>query len=273
MDGTLLDENHAINDRTAQAIRQLQAKGIEFIIATGRDYLSASQLLAQQNINCAMINLNGALIHDAQGNILFQQYLNEALYTQMTDYFQAQHLHYSIYVKDAMYLFDKEGYIQSTYNFLKERADYSDITFAQFKEHLAHTKDAQHYQYSDNCPPLKLMVISNDLEQLAHTKTFLATIPNIDITSSGPNNIEITHHNAQKGAAILTYIANKNIAVDEVVTIGDSLNDRSMLEIFPNSYAMANASDTIKAIATYQAPAYDQFGVASVIEQILAQNS
>ena len=33
MDGTLLDETHTINDRTAKAIHDLQAAGVEFMIA------------------------------------------------------------------------------------------------------------------------------------------------------------------------------------------------------------------------------------------------
>ena len=44
-----------------------------------------------------------------------------------------------------------------------------------------------------------------------------------------------------------------------------------MLAMFPNSYAMANASQAIKDLASYEAPSNVEDGVAQTIYQILAQ--
>ena len=59
--------------------------------------------------------------------------------------------------------------------------------------------------------------------------------------------------------------------MDEVATIGDSLNDRSMLRMAKYSYAMENAPDEVKAMARYAAPANTDDGVAIVIERLLRE--
>src|SRR5699024_2721597 len=58
---------------------------------------------------------------------------------------------------------------------------------------------------------------------------------------------------------------------EDVATIGDSLNDRSMLQMAGHSYAMDNASPEVKAMAKFIAPSHREDGVAVVIEEILNQ--
>ena len=44
-----------------------------------------------------------------------------------------------------------------------------------------------------------------------------------------------------------------------------------MLAMFPNSYAMANASQAIKDLASYEAPSNAEDGVAHTIYQLLSK--
>ena len=70
MDGTLLNEKHVISKENAHAVKQLQAAGIEFIIATGRDYNMVRFLLDPHDIQCRVIGLNGATVYDVDGTLL-----------------------------------------------------------------------------------------------------------------------------------------------------------------------------------------------------------
>lgn len=45
MDGTLLGDNHKVAPETVEAIREAQAAGIRFMIATGRSYNGAMEEL------------------------------------------------------------------------------------------------------------------------------------------------------------------------------------------------------------------------------------
>ena len=44
MDGTLINSSHEISSRNLNAIRRAQESGIEFAIATGRDYSMVGQV-------------------------------------------------------------------------------------------------------------------------------------------------------------------------------------------------------------------------------------
>ena len=49
LDGTLLDGSGEISTRTYQAIEALNKQGISFVVATGRDYKSASSVFQQMD--------------------------------------------------------------------------------------------------------------------------------------------------------------------------------------------------------------------------------
>ncbi|MBF6626125.1 HAD family hydrolase [Aerococcaceae bacterium zg-BR9] len=270
MDGTLLDQNHELNQTNADAIKALQAHGIEFIISTGRDYQSARNFLANYNIDCAMINLNGAQIYDEKGQLLEQCPINNATTQQVFDYLHEKQLAHSLTTRDQYYLSNKQEYLN---HMLQAHDEIDEVTLAQVTDKIMVTLDASDYQLSDDNPVFKMMVISDDAQALDKARIYLESFSDLDITSSGPGNLEITHIEAQKGLALAKYLARKHYSVEEVLTIGDSLNDRSMLAMCPNSYAMDNASDEVKAMAAYLAPSNVDNGVATIIHQLIEKQS
>ena len=59
------------------------------------------------------------------------------------------------------------------------------------------------------------------------------------------------------------------IQEQEIMAFGDSENDIEMLELAGISYAMENAEETVKRVATKVAPANSQAGVYKVLENWL----
>ena len=62
LDGTLLDENHQINDFTIETVKKVVEKGIKFYIATGRSYFGAKEIMDKINLKIPLITSNGARI-------------------------------------------------------------------------------------------------------------------------------------------------------------------------------------------------------------------
>jgi len=94
-------------------------------------------------------------------------------------------------------------------------------------------------------------------------------VPDIIITSSGSYNIEINHVDAQKGIAIAKIAKKLGIKANEIMAIGDSLNDVNMLELAGISVAMENASFEIKDLSKYTTLSNDESGVAVAINKVL----
>lgn len=273
MDGTLLGADHQISARTVQAIKDLESAGIEFMIATGRDYHSSGWLLKETGISCRRINLNGAAIYDRDGSIMYSQPMDTEVTLDFMKFLDSQQVEYSVMSGDYFYVADVDEFFRRINSFTGQKhtndtENDDNITNAQLAQQFGNAKSLEEWN-PDKDIPLKMMVISSAQDKLARVRYEWKHHDLLDITSSGRDNLEITHRQAQKGLALKRYITDKDYGLDQVATIGDSLNDRSMLEVTHNSYAMANAPDNIKKIATFQAPPNYEDGVAQVIESIL----
>ncbi|MCP3763499.1 Cof-type HAD-IIB family hydrolase [Domibacillus sp. A3M-37] len=67
MDGTLLNDRNQILLENIQVVREAQSTGIEVVIATGRAYFDAAQLMKDAGLTTWIIGANGATIHDPNG--------------------------------------------------------------------------------------------------------------------------------------------------------------------------------------------------------------
>jgi len=123
---------------------------------------------------------------------------------------------------------------------------------------------------ANNVPISKMFLVSDDWRMLLDIKKELGENGNLAISSSFKNNLEITDIRAQKGPILKQYIESLGYTMDEVMVLGDSLNDSSMLEMdFGATIAMENADEEIKKIAKYITKSNEEDGVAYVIDEML----
>lgn len=277
MDGTLLNENHVISDRTAAAVKKLQeTTDIEFMIATGRAFKSASVLTSAQNIYCRMINLNGASIHENDGTLKDSTPLLSSTVSEITTYLDDLDVDYAISTANSYFVADFAGFTARIAHFMDINQsdtptdETDEVTNAQLLAHYGDVKPVTEMTLTNDEPALKLLVFSSNLDLLAEIREKFTQYSDLDITASAADNLEVTHRDAQKGLAVEAYAKSQGYTMDQVATIGDSLNDRSMLQMASHSYAMDNAPEQIKAMAKNIAPANTLDGVAQVIEQLIA---
>ncbi len=277
MDGTLLNENHVISDRTAAAVKKLQeTTDIEFMIATGRAFKSASVLTSAQNIYCRMINLNGASIHENDGTLTDSTPLLSSTVSEITTYLDDLDVDYAISTANSYFVADFAGFTARIAHFMDINQsdtptdETDEVTNAQLLAHYGDVKPVTEMTLTNDEPALKLLVFSSNLDLLAEIREKFTQYSDLDITASAADNLEVTHRDAQKGLAVEAYAKSQGYTMDQVATIGDSLNDRSMLQMASHSYAMDNAPEQIKAMAKNIAPANTLDGVAQVIEQLIA---
>ena len=89
------------------------------------------------------------------------------------------------------------------------------------------------------------------------------------IIQSSEGNLEFVQPGISKGRAVAALANELGITADEVMTIGDSNNDLTMLAYAGVSFAMANGEATTKATAKYLAPTNDEDGVAQVVRAVV----
>ncbi|WP_204180512.1 MULTISPECIES: Cof-type HAD-IIB family hydrolase [unclassified Staphylococcus] len=280
MDGTLLNAAHEISEENIQAIKYAQSQGITVVIATGRAFYEANAPINQTDLKVPYICLNGAEVRDESFNIMSTSNLNRELINRITVELNKENIFYQVYTNLGIYtenpLRDLEIYIDIAQRAGQE-ADVEKIKSGiQKRIDNGTLKVVENYDKIQDTPGeivMKILAFDSDLEKIDRVSETLAKSESLAISSSSRGNIEITHSDAQKGIALNTIVERLNIDMENVMAIGDNMNDVSMLERVGYSVAMENAAPEVKAIAKYETDSNEQSGVGKAIMKLLRENN
>ncbi len=281
MDGTLLGENHRLDEQTLSVIHKAQDAGIRFILATGRNYDGAVNALGKLDarLTCDYLVGSGAEIRNPQREIVHRAELDKSLceeiYERLKKYpvsvlFCTDKCDYQIGTKEET----EEGmivHLELFYENLTREEILKSDSYRNLKERTKAVCDFTELRELE-IPVFKLFLFSKDVKMLGQIQKELATDRRIAVASSFPTNLEITDVKAQKGPVLKAYIESLGYTMDEVMVFGDSLNDYSMLSMdFGATVAMENADEEVKAAAKYVTKSNVEHGVAYAIERLLKQ--
>lgn len=117
----------------------------------------------------------------------------------------------------------------------------------------------------------KMFVVHPDVIDVDLVRLVEPLVPaEINVTTSGVPFIELTPPGADKGAAVARFAATLGIEAEHVIAFGDNQNDLSLLEWAGHSVAMGNGLDMVKAVADEVTGTNLEFGVAQVINRLIA---
>lgn len=279
MDGTLLNTDHKMSKETYETILKAQEAGFRFMIATGRDYPSAMGALGQYHLQCDFVTGSGAEIRSDKGELLqtiamdpayFQEIYQKAVEmggavrfcTNGTDYLIGD----SETIEDRMLAENRIFLGDGTDEELKSMK-----LFRQMMERVRCVGSLEEIIRKD-IPVYKIFITAPDGETAQNMRQEMGKVPHLAVASSFYNNVELTDEKAQKGIAIRTYIETLGFRKEEVMILGDSLNDLSMFtEGFGASVAMANAEQVIRDAAEYITVSNDEDGAAYAIRLMMEE--
>ncbi|SHE77358.1 hypothetical protein SAMN02745249_01127 [Atopostipes suicloacalis DSM 15692] len=283
MDGTLLNEKVEVTDRVTEAILRAQDAGIEFAVATGRTVDSGYSLIKERGISCPFIELNGARYFDENEKLHYtrdmekkdvQKLIHILEYYEVNNEFLTQKGSYS-----KRTLNDYLTSFKSVFkNINKDMTDEEALEYAtkRMDDFNLNTVSDFSFLYQDpNIQVLKTLAHAHDnLPLLNEIQTTIEKeLPDLIVTSASTFSLEVNHVEANKGQAVAELAQERGYTADEVITIGDNINDLTMLEWATHSYAVANAHTSAKDAAAYIAPSHADYAVAQIIERVLAGKS
>ena len=257
MDGTLLNSHNRVSKRTYEAIKKAEEKGVSVILATGRLYESAKYYVEKLGLKNPIISSNGALVHDIDGNVIYENLLGNKSLEEVLKILEDHKLYYHLYTTDTVY--------SKTIKLEMLKKFYSDFQ----GELLINTETFKDYRELLGLKFNKLLSISESKEKLSKLEKDLKRIGKIEVTSSLANNLEIMNENVSKKTALKYLSKRLNIRPMEIVTIGDNKNDISMIEYAGLGIAMGNATNIVKLKADYVTDTNNDDGVAKAIEKFI----
>ena len=276
MDGTLLAHDSSISKGNIEAIRYAQSKGVQFAIATGRDYSSLKGILEAHDLKCFSILGNGAQFCNENGEILSSAYFPKKCFKQVLQIFDELKIHYMIFTANGFYSTAEPNVVLDAFidrcvvQFKRKREDYLDDGCNQDMACMKLKKIGDLDDFiNSSIDIIKVEAFNNDVSLIEKAKEKLQEIDGIAYLSSFDDNIEVTDKAAQKGLILENVIEELGYSKDEVMVLGDGLNDITLFERFKYSFAPGNANETIKAMAYQVVGACEEDGVSQAIYMML----
>lgn len=279
MDGTLVSSQHVITAATAKAVQQAQAAGVEFVITTGRSYDDAYPQVHAAGISCNYLVMNGSELRNTDGEIVQALYLDHQTAEAVVEMLEAEAFYIELYTTAGVYSTSsldicKQAVATKINNFFPDISLEQGYEMADGHELLSGIEriDSLKELWLNEVEVGKILTFSNRIERLAELRKQLPDRLAVTATGSFAINLEITNPKANKGDALKQYALSKGIHLSQVMTIGDSYNDLTMLgNEFGYTVSMANALPEVKRQAKYLTASNDEDGVAKIINKLLKQ--
>lgn len=279
LDGTLLNSFGEVTEYSKKIIKRVIDEGNKFIIASGRPIDSIKTISKEIGSSEYFIAGNGAIIFDIKKDkIIYEKYMSKQKVLEIIKMCEENSICYNIYTNE---------------NILATSLKYNVLYY--FKENLKKEEDkktninivSNMYEYIQNIKEEKFLKITICDESKTVFNSILNKIRKINgieilevshmsrkVITQGTEEIpieyyytEITLANVDKWSAI-QYLAKKlNIEKNEIIAIGDNMNDKKMIENAGLGIAMKGSTPVVVEVADEIAPGNNENGVAKILQK------
>ena len=262
LDGTLLNSRKELTEGCLRALDRAAEKGIEIVPTTGRFFGGMPEVIRNLPFLHYAITIHGAQVYDIRSDCAVSR--TEIPWQRAIEIMEIMDGYPILY--DCF--MDNWGWMSR--NFWEHAEDYTDNPHyikmlrelrkpvPELKAHLRELRhDVQKTQFFTKDAALRARLM----------REFSERLPDIAVTTSLPDNVELNHKNAHKGVALRQLAEYLGVPMSATMAMGDGLNDLTMLRDAGLGVAMANACEEAKAAADVLTLSCDEDGVARAIER------
>lgn len=251
MDGTLLNSHHEVSNRFLEQFQELKKRNIQFVAASGRQYLSMADKLHEIKNDIIFISENGAFVKKGDKELSVTP-IKQSLIKELLGIVDSIDGGYAMLCGKYKSYFDGNSksfleQLKEYYSHYEVVQDYASVADEIVKIAVYHSISAEAYIYPK----------TQHLEDQVKVKV------------SGQNWVDLNHIDAHKGNALRKVMESYGVESNEVLVFGDYNNDLEMLSLAEYSFAMANAHPNVKKVANFETSSNNEFGVERILEKLL----
>ena len=262
MDGTLLDPKGQLDlPRLEKILDKLDQCDIRFVIATGNEVHRMRQLLGHLAERVVLVVANGARIFE-NNELIQAQTWDNAMVDKALAHFKGREC------QDQFVVTAMNG------GFVKTGTVFTELDKFMTPEMIEKLYQRMNFvdEFDSNLfgGVLKMSMVVGE-ERLDSVLQEINDLfdGHVRAVSSGYGCIDILQDGIHKAWGLVELLKRWNLKPEQIIAFGDSENDIEMLELAGISYAMENAEEAVKRVATKVAPANSQAGVYKVLENWL----
>ena len=260
LDGTLLTHDKQLSPGNRAALERAVAMGIWIVPSTGRFYQGMPAVVRELPFVRYAVTINGAQVYDGKEDaVLHRAEIAPAAAERVFDRLDALPVIYDCFL-------DGWGYMDARHYAQIDRFIADPRVNRMVKDLRRPVEDFRAFIRRENRPLQKIQMFFRDLDRRREALEVLPRdLPDMAVTSSIPNNIEINDSAATKGEGLRFLCRRLGVDVRDTMAFGDGSNDMSMIQAAGIGVAMANADPALRAAADFVTDTNDADGVAKAI--------
>ena len=281
LDGTILNSYGEISETTKKSVKKCLEKGTKIVIASGRPIDSIKTIAKELGIEEYFIAGNGALIYDLKKDeIVYENYMKKEKVLEIIKICEDNSIAYNVYTDKTILTTNLKFNVLYYYkeNLKKEENKKTNVSVVE-----------NMYNYVKNLNEEKFLKITICDESATIFNSIVRTLKEINdveileishmsrkIIKQGTEEIpieyyytEISAKNVDKWDAV-EYLAGKlNIEKEEIIAVGDNINDKKMIENAGLGVAMEGSAPDVINVANIVTDSNDNNGVAKILEKYI----
>ena len=281
LDGTMLNHNGEISEKTKEIVKKCIEKGIEIVLASGRPIDSMKTIAEELGIKGYFIAGNGALVYDIKNDkVIYENCIKKEKVLEIIKICEENSIAYNVYTEKVILTPNLKFNVLYYYkeNLKREEDKKTNISIiGDMYEYVKQMKEEKFLKITicDENSSIFHSIIKK-IKEINEIEVLDIEYMSRKIIQQGTEEIpveyfytEISENNVDKWNAIKFLIEQLHIQTEEVMTIGDNINDKKMIENAGMGVAMKGSTPEIIKIAKEVTDTNDNDGVAMALEKYI----
>lgn len=245
LDGTLLSDESTVSDENLEAIERLDKNELYIVPVTGRTFYEIPEKIRKSGAVRYFVYSNGAGIYDKKKGMIYYAPIESDTAREIFKLLSKYETLIEVYTGGHPCINEKQ--------YGKKFYDYFEIDEA-FKKCMVETrvptKNFEHLLDDGNIKAEMFDVFFKNLDERAECMEILKEkYPDVEVTGSMFNNLEIMKKGVNKGKSLEKLCKHLCVNMNLVIAMGDSKNDLTMFSSVGTRLAVDNACDDLKNVA------------------------
>jgi hypothetical protein len=288
MDGTLLNENQKISKQNILAIKKAKELGVKIVIASGRTIQGIENYLEELNLisddEYSVVCSGAIVMNNTKNKIIQSNPLNHEEIAYVFDLVKQLDIDLNMYANESI-LIHSNNYF-SRIDSIANNLPLQIMNFESLNKDTLISKIMlinEDLSIAEELGALFPSIIIEDTSigsKEGYNKNLFKDISKLPVeflkkftvSKVTPFNVEVMKKSVNKRSGLEKLAEKLEIKSHEIICIGDSGNDRQMIEYAGLGVAMGNAFPEIKEIADYVTFSNEDNGVAHVIDKFILNN-
>lgn len=270
LDGTLLSPNNEVTPRTRAAIHRCLEAGLLVCFATGRNWTESRTILDAVEHYDTAVFVGGAMVVDTRQRVTLHRTLVEPALAREICTMLEEAGHAVLALQDTG-VAGVDYLVSADIPLNEQTVQWMQTTNATL--HRVKRLGEYHHQHTIRIGVVdsteKMSQIKKQLDERFGDRILCQVL---HVPASGVDVVEIFDPAVNKWEGVLHVARNHSIAPEQIIAIGDDVNDIPMIRNAGLGVAMGNARPEIKAIARRVIGSNRDEGLAAFLEEIVAQN-